>query len=350
MTFEFWFMLPISMLIATVARASGVEGATFFTPLFLLVLGLSPAVAIGTGLITEVFGFASGVTAYVRRKLIDYRLARTLLLVTIPMALLGTWLSGIADPDILKTILGVGLFAVALSFLRSPAAGEVATADAAIEAESQADRAETHLVSADGETFRYAACNRGEGMLIAGIGAAFMGMISTGLGEMNGYFLLRRCKVPSRVAVATSVLVVAITALVAASGHLVRFVRDGEGELGTVLSLVIFTVPGGDHRRATRGRRREPHPPTHARARARSHVRPRRSPDAGRRLPVLRSNRAGDACYFRYQSNRMRNMCSASATFVCPESDGCGSSPSSRRSSRSQKSPEAFGISALAHR
>ena len=59
MSLEYWFMLPVAILVATTAMASGVEGATFFTPIFLLGLGLPIEVAIGTGLITEVFGFAS---------------------------------------------------------------------------------------------------------------------------------------------------------------------------------------------------------------------------------------------------------------------------------------------------
>ncbi|MFV1986995.1 MAG: sulfite exporter TauE/SafE family protein [Gemmatimonadota bacterium] len=243
MTLEFWFMFPISVLIATVAMSSGVEGATFFAPLFLLALGLPPEIAIGTGLITEVFGFASGVTAYVRRGLIDYRLARSLLVATVPMALLGSWVAGVANPEMLKGVLGVGLFAVAFSFLRPPSADAVARADAASRV-AQGRPAESRLVSANGEVFRYSVCNRGEGMLLAGLGATFMGMISTGLGELNAYFLLRRCRVPSEVAVATSVLVVAITALAAAGSHLLRFTREGGAVIDTVLSLVIFTVPG----------------------------------------------------------------------------------------------------------
>ena len=204
MTLEFWFMLPVSVIIATVAMSSGVEGATFFTPLFLLVLGLSPEIAIGTGLITEVFGFASGVTAYVRRGLIDYRLARSLLVATIPMALLGSWVAGVADPEMLKAVLGVGLFAVAVTFLRPPSADAVARADEAARI-APGRPAESHLVSANGDVFRYSVCNRAEGMLVTGVGAAFMGMISTGLGELNAYFLLRRCRVPSEVAVATPI-------------------------------------------------------------------------------------------------------------------------------------------------
>ena len=69
-------------------------------------------------------------------------------------------------------------------------------------------------------------------------------MISTGLGELNGYFLLQRCKVPGAVSVATSVFIVAITALVASTGHFYRFIQSGGGTLQVVFSLVIFTIPG----------------------------------------------------------------------------------------------------------
>ena len=215
MSLEYWFMFPVSIVVATVAMASGVEGSTIFAPLFIIGLGLPPEVAIGTGLITETFGFASGVYAYVRRRLIDYRLAGILLAVTIPMGILGSAMAGYVDGEVLKLILGGGLILLALSFLRAP-----------------------------GEEIRYTVCNRVEGGIISGIGAIFMGMISTGLGQFNGYFLLQRCRMPSRVAVATSVLVVAFTALAAASGHFVQFVRAGSDTIDTVLSLVLFTVPG----------------------------------------------------------------------------------------------------------
>ena len=80
--------------------------------------------------------------------------------------------------------------------------------------------------------------------MLSGIGALFMGMVSTGLGEMNGYFLLSRCRVPSKVSVATSVLVVAVTALLASAGHFVKFIQLGGDTLTTVLSICLFTVPG----------------------------------------------------------------------------------------------------------
>ncbi len=244
MDFQYWYMFPVSLVVATVAMASGVEGATFFAPIFILGLRLPPEIAIGTGLITEVFGFASGLFAYARKKLIDYRLGMNLLMVTVPLALVGTWASNRVEPDVLKVILGAGLFMVAVSFLRAPDPADVELLDEKIETDYGGKNAKTCLITADGEEIRYTVCNKTEGRLISGVGGLFIGLISTGLGEMNSYFLLQRCRVPSRVSVATSVLVVAVTALVAASGHLVQFIQSGGDTMQTVINLIIFTVPG----------------------------------------------------------------------------------------------------------
>jgi hypothetical protein len=243
MSLEYWFMFPISVLIATIAMASGVEGATFFTPLFIIGLGLPTEVAVGTGLITEVFGFSSGLYAYVRKGLIDYKLGQMLLLVTIPVALVGTWAAKGIPGDVLKGILGFGLFAIATSFLRSPEPEALTAMDLDIK-EHQDKEPQTCITSATGETYCYTVANRTEGRLLSGIGALFLGMVSTGLGEMNGYFLIQRCRVPSKVAVATSVFIVAITALTASIGHIAQFAQAGGDTLATVLSLVMFTAPG----------------------------------------------------------------------------------------------------------
>jgi uncharacterized membrane protein YfcA len=242
MTFEFWFMLPVAIVFATIALGSGVEGATFFSPFFILVLGLEPTVAIGAGLIVEVFGFSSGLYAYVRKRLIDYRMGGTLLAVSIPAALVGTYAAHFIADDILKTILGVGLVAVAASFLRSPTEETREHLDEA--AKQPSDRAERCLVTADDEKLCYTVFNRTEGVLTGGIGGLFIGMVSTGLGEMNGYLLLQRCRVPARIAVATSVFVVAITALTASVSHAAAFFQEGGAALTQLLNLLVFTVPG----------------------------------------------------------------------------------------------------------
>ena len=45
---EYWYLFPAGIAIATVAMASGIGGAVFFSPLFIIVLKLEPSVAIGT--------------------------------------------------------------------------------------------------------------------------------------------------------------------------------------------------------------------------------------------------------------------------------------------------------------
>lgn len=243
MPLENWFVFPISIIFATIAMASGVEGSTFFSPFFMIALGLEPEVAIGTGLITEVFGFGSGLYAYAKQRLIDYKLGLTLLFATLPAALMGVWLGGILPATALKAVFGAGLFAVAFSLLRSPDHQAVKRADRAIKEDFGA-HPETCLTTSGGEQICYTVCNKTEGRMIAGMGGLFIGMLSTGLGELNAFFLLQRCRVPSKVAVGTSVFLVAITALVASIGHVIKFSQAGGETLDTVLGLVVFTIPG----------------------------------------------------------------------------------------------------------
>ena len=243
MTLQYWHMLPLAIVIGVIATASGIGGATFFTPLFVLALGIAPDLAIGAALSVEVFGFASGFYAYARKRLIDYRLGAALLITTIPMALVGTWLSRRIEPDMLTGILGVGLFAVAANALRTPEPQAVDRLDDAIRREHGAGTGGTCLLTAEGHEICYTVCNRTEGRLVAAVGGLFKGMIGTGLGEIDEHFLLERCRVPSTVSVATGVFVILFTTLAAATGHFVGYVRGGAA-LDTVFSLLVFTTPG----------------------------------------------------------------------------------------------------------
>ena len=234
----YWYMFPVALAVATLANATGIEGATFFSPIFILILKLDPRIAIGTALITEVFGFGSGVSAYMRRKLIDYRLAGQLLLVTVPLAVIGSYFAGQISPTVLKIIFGVGLLIIGVSFFLHTEADHTSTTDpAAVKQETR-----THTTAA-GETFHYSPCNQTEGRIITGIGGVFMGLIGSGQGEVNGYFFLKRCNVPGKIALGTGAFIVAITALAASIGHAIGFIASGGEVLNQVLSLVIYTVP-----------------------------------------------------------------------------------------------------------
>jgi hypothetical protein len=46
MSLHYWFLFLEAVLIATIAMASGVGGATFFSPLFIQALGLPPEITL----------------------------------------------------------------------------------------------------------------------------------------------------------------------------------------------------------------------------------------------------------------------------------------------------------------
>ncbi len=109
MTFDSWFLFPVSILIATTAMASGIGGAVFFSPLFMIVLKLGRSVAVGTALTTAFFGFSSGVFAYWRQRLIDFKFARGLLMFSVPAAVVGSLSADTFTAAVLETIFAVGI-------------------------------------------------------------------------------------------------------------------------------------------------------------------------------------------------------------------------------------------------
>ena len=68
---EVWWVLAAAIGFANVALSTGISGALFFSPFFLLVVGLEPAQAIGAGLMPEFLGTTSGTFNYVRQRVID---------------------------------------------------------------------------------------------------------------------------------------------------------------------------------------------------------------------------------------------------------------------------------------
>jgi len=226
-----WWVLPVSICIATVALSTGISGALFFSPFFLLIVGLDPAQAIGAGLMTELFGTGFGTYNYVRQKVIDYRTAKFLLLAAVPAAMLGAYLANIIDAGILQIIFGIALVALAAIVIYDSLKKKVPTTNIS----SEDDRV-TVIRARDGSEYSYKVCNRMIGMSLAGVGALLTGLMSAGLPEVTTTQLIIRCHVPSRVAVATAIFVLTITVLFAVGIHI----------LGATPAwhVVIWSIPG----------------------------------------------------------------------------------------------------------
>ena len=243
MDLSFWWLLPVAIVIATVASGAGIGGATFFSPLFVIGLGLEPATAIGVALGTEVFGFASGVYAHHRAGAIDWRIVRILASASVPTAIIGSVLAGAAPEMLLELALAIGLGVVAAIFIRHhDPAHEDARIAAGVGVVNPAFSSQ--VVLHDARTIDFHVCDPKIGRTGAGIGGLFVGLISTGLGEANSFTLVKRCRVPSRVAIGVSVVTVAVTALAASVTHAIEFASNTDTDWAQVGSIVMFTIPG----------------------------------------------------------------------------------------------------------
>jgi uncharacterized membrane protein YfcA len=240
----YWFMFPVSILVATCAMLSGIGGAALFTPIFILVFPLlgpeyvlgSTIAAIGTALITQTFGFLSGFIGYYRRRLIDYRLASRIILVSVPVAVAGALTAGIVHDSVL--LAGYALLVAALALVmwrnRPPATA------AAVAMKSAASRT---IVDSKGLEYAYDVPQLGTGSkLLTAAGAFLTGMVSVGIGEVTISQLTRK-GLPIAVAAATSVMVVITTVVFASTTLVAQLVTNG-GWAAVPWNLLLYDIPG----------------------------------------------------------------------------------------------------------
>ena len=252
---DHWWIFPAAVLFSTVALAAGVSGALFFSPFFMLGVGLAPAQAIGAGLLTEVFGMGNGLRSYLRQGVVDLRTARWLLAGAVPAVVAGAVLAHAVDATLLKVAFGAGLVLLGgfLVYYGPAEDCEPGECEGSFLRSKNAGRGRTVVEAADGETYVYDTCWRPPGVGLATVGAFVTGLISAGLPEVVTTQLVVRCRVPPRVAVATSVFVLAITASVGAVVHalaatpvwwVVAWSIPGVLVGGTVGTRVSKHVPG----------------------------------------------------------------------------------------------------------
>lgn len=233
-----WWVFPASIVFSTIALAAGVSGALFFSPFFMLGVGLTPAQAIGAGLMTEVFGMGNGLRSYVKQGVVDYDTAKWLLLGAVPAVVVGALLAHAVDPTLLKLLFGAGLILLgAFLVFYDPAEDcEPGECEGEFLKEKNTGRGTTTIEAADGETFTYDTCWRAPGLSLATIGGFITGLISAGLPEIVTTQLIVRCRLPPRVAVATSVFTLGIAAGAGAIVHALS--------ASPVWYVVAWSIPG----------------------------------------------------------------------------------------------------------
>jgi uncharacterized membrane protein YfcA len=240
----YWFMFPVSILVATCAMLSGIGGAALFTPIFILVFPLlgpeyvlaSTMTAIAAALFTQTFGFLSGFIGYYRRKLIDYDLARRILWVSVPVAIAGAVVANAVTDSVLIASYSILVAVLAFVMWRNP----VKPGDPAVHLEG---RVVIEKTDSRGHTYNY---DRPElrigNYALTGVGAFLTGMVSVGIGEVTISQLTHK-NIPIAVAAATSVLVVILTVVFASATLFAELIQAG-GWAAIPWNLLVYDIPG----------------------------------------------------------------------------------------------------------
>ena len=218
--------------------------------------------AIGVALLTETFGFSSGFVGYFRKGLIDFRVARALIVFAVPAGIMGALLSHLANPEHLK--LGYGVLMVLLSYILFRGHGpeeagrsEGPTGSTNVEAETGQpmsgfwakwlDRSgytveERQTTDREGTVYVYEFHRPRKGSVALGLGGFLTGLLSVGIGEVVMPLLIRRYRFPVPVAAATSILVVIVTVISASFTHISSLIAEG-GWNAVPWNVVCYTIP-----------------------------------------------------------------------------------------------------------
>ena len=249
----YWFMLPVSTLVATTAMLSGIGGAAMFTPIFLIGFPLlgpeyllpSAVAAIGVALLTETFGFSSGFVGYYRKRLIDFRGALPFIVAGVPFGVFGAIVAQDLPGPVIKGAYAILMLVIAIILYRhhAPSAGSApGTAGATVDP-GQLGHIMHTITGRDGTVYRFRRPRQGIGILATGLGAFLTGIASVGIGESVMPQLVRRNRVPIPVAAATSVFVVIVIVAATSFTLISELIREG-GVSAVPWHLVAYTIPG----------------------------------------------------------------------------------------------------------
>ncbi|HOW82483.1 MAG TPA: sulfite exporter TauE/SafE family protein [Spirochaetota bacterium] len=113
MSFEYWYMFPVAIVIAILANSSGFSGGVLFQPIYNLILHIPIQNAVATGIATETIGMTSGALRYLWYRMVELPIGFTMIMLAIPGIVLGNHALLVIDGDFLKLTLGVIIMGIA---------------------------------------------------------------------------------------------------------------------------------------------------------------------------------------------------------------------------------------------
>lgn len=233
---SFWWLFPVAILIAGVAMTFGIGSAIFFSPFFLIVIGLEPEVAVATGILVGAFAFGSGLVGYVRSRRVNYHLATRLIPFVAVFAGVGAFLGKAVPSNFLEFALAIALFILAVAFL----------------GRERGTQFVDHPLHPSREEYEEATWSdwwqdveRKPFLFVtSSMGGLIAGLVSGGLGEVNAYNFVRRLKMNPAFAAGTSVFIIAVTAITTTLFNLSFFAAADPQDLLVMVQIAIWAVPG----------------------------------------------------------------------------------------------------------
>lgn len=254
--FAYWWLFPISFAIALIVNTVGVSGASLFVPFFILIFPLlagftlTPLDAVTLGLVTESFGLSSSAIAFILFGLVDKKLVWQSLVAALPFVVIGVLFVSVVPSAVLKVAIAALLF-IAVILLRYSHRLEQKRIEECrkgirnITEASGIDREKlVHKIDVSGNTYEYYLSSKGRLKRTAGyaIGGIFQGATGFGIGEL-GLVSMFLSRIPIKVAIGTSHVIVAVSAITAALIHFSLSTSTGGGLAQFPWVIPLMTVP-----------------------------------------------------------------------------------------------------------
>jgi uncharacterized membrane protein YfcA len=216
--FTYWYLFPVSIVIAILAMSAGISGSNFWIPVYLIWLKIEPKTGFWLALLTMIFGFGSGVVKNLKQETINWYIVKRYLRITIPAAILGTVLVPFAPAQLLIVIFASFVLLYGASTIYRCCNGRT-------------EEAESH------ETIYWSR---------AALAGFLKGLIATGLGKLilPGILGHKKIKSPAE-AVGSTVVVILVVNIVAVLFRLnPSFIAVLALQAATIVQIMIWVAPG----------------------------------------------------------------------------------------------------------
>lgn len=244
----YWWIFPVALTIAMIVNTIGISGSALFVPFFILLFPilsqpLQASQSIMVSLITESFGLSSSAVAFWWFNLIDKKIGLRTIIIATPFVIFGSVISSFFSDNTLNLIVAISLiFSVFLLINKKRNKSKIDCISCKHigkkHVHTYADN--VSITDKNNKTYIYCrSCGQKKRMLGYSIGGILQGSSGFGIGEL-GILSMSITNIPIRIAIGTSHIIVAFTAIIASITHVIIL---NQTNILIPWNIVILTVP-----------------------------------------------------------------------------------------------------------